>query len=60
MSRRLFFLIACTLAVVTVGLAIITGIKTIKITKQYESSMDRIHVIEEQLVELHTQVDEMP
>ena len=53
-------MIACTLAVVTIGLAIITGIKTIKITKQYESSMDRIHVIEEQLVELHTQVDEMP
>ena len=53
-------MIACTLAVVTVGLAIITGIKTIKITRQYEASLDRIHVIEEQLEELHTQIDEVP
>ena len=53
-------MIACTLAVVTVGLAIITGIKTIKITNQYEASLDRIHVIEEQLVELHNQIDEVP
>jgi hypothetical protein len=60
MSRRLFFLIACTLAILTIALGVFTGIKTKNLSKQYESSMDRITVVEEQLVQLHSTLEEIP
>ena len=45
-------MIACTLAILTIALGVFTGIKTKNLSKQYESSMDRITVVEEQLVQL--------
>lgn len=53
-------MIACTLAILTIALGVFTGIKTKNLSKQYESSMDRITVVEEQLVQLHSTLDEIP
>lgn len=53
-------MIACTLAILTIALGVFTGIKTKKLSKQYESSMDRITVVEEQLVQLHSTLEEIP
>ena len=53
-------MIACTLAIFTIALGVFTGIKTKNLSKQYESSMDRITVVEEQLVQLHSTLEEIP
>ncbi len=45
---------------VSIGIVIFVGIKNQDFSKQYQSSMDRISTIEEQLVQIHSTIDQNP